>query len=73
MIRECLVDVDLDAFLAEFCKATGKVATDCHILTRIWTGAPRVCIKIRCTHSDALHCYVKIQSVFVRRIVMKFP
>ena len=44
MIRECLLDVDLVAFLGVFCKATGEVATHGHFLTGRRAGAPRTCI-----------------------------
>ena len=46
MIRECLVDVDLVAFLGVFCKATGEVATHGHFLTGRRAGAPCACISI---------------------------
>ena len=44
MIRECLVDVGLVAFLGVFCKATGEVANHGHFLTGRRAGAPRTCI-----------------------------
>ena len=48
MIRECLVDVGLVAFLGVFCKATGEVANHGHFLTGRRAGAPRTCIYIWC-------------------------
>jgi len=46
MIRECVVDVDLVAFLGVFCKAAVEVANHGHFLTGRRTGAPCACIAI---------------------------
>ena len=67
MIRECLVDVDLVAFLGVFCKATGEVATHGHFLTGRRAGAPQTC---NCTWVPKL---LMIVCVVLYRFQLWYP
>ena len=59
MIRECVVDVDLVAFLGVSSKVTGEVATHGYFLKGKRTGASCACIAIRWSNTNALYDHVK--------------